>query len=72
MAIKTVKRPAVTPEEKRARAFDPVGDQLDAIWKLIAELANKGIASTPETSAMLARIEDIKVQHPKATKGPKA
>jgi len=46
---------------KRAREYPSIGDQLDAIWKLVGSL---GTDATPARD-MLAKIEEVKARFPK-------
>jgi hypothetical protein len=58
------KPPPPPPPDYRAyrnMAYPPIGDQLDAIWKLIDEM---GLA-TGDVAAMLARVKAVKAKHPK-------
>lgn len=45
----------------RAGHYPPVGDQLDAIWKLIEEMG----APNAEAQSMLGQIKSVKRQFPK-------
>lgn len=48
-------------KEFRAMAYPPMGDQLDALWKLVQEIG----AASPSAAAMLAQIQYVKEQFPK-------
>lgn len=49
--------------ERRAKEYPSVGDQLDAIWKLIAALPKKDVP--PDAQQMLGRIDGVKQRLPK-------
>jgi len=48
-------------DSRRASAYPEVGEQLDAIWKALAQLP----ALPPDTAAMLQRIRQVKTDYPK-------
>ena len=50
-----------TYDMQRKRHYPPIGDQLDAIWKLVGSL---GTDATPARD-MLAKIEEVKARFPK-------
>jgi hypothetical protein len=47
----------------RAAAYPSIGDQLDAIWKMLETL--HPVSSSVEAEAMRDRIRAVKVQFPK-------
>lgn len=49
----------------RAAAYPPVGEQLDAIYKLAAMLARAGMELPPETRAWIAQVDAVKRRYPK-------
>lgn len=52
--------------ERRAKEYPSIGDQLDAIWKLVAGLPKRDVP--PETQQMLNRIDGVKQRLPKKAK----
>ena len=55
-------RSAAEPEyvEQRRREYPPIGDQLDALWRILAPLAQD-----PKAVAVLDQIATIKARYPK-------
>lgn len=51
---------------KRAAAYPPATEQLDAIWKALGALQAAGASIGADASAMLARVNAVKAQFPKA------
>lgn len=49
----------------REQQYPPVGDQLDAIWKVIGVLNSQGIDIGEDARGILARIAEIKDGTPK-------
>lgn len=47
--------------EKRRKAYPDIGDQLDAMWKMLSAVNPK----TPEAEAMLAEVQAVKAKYPK-------
>ena len=52
-------RAAIAYREKRAKAYPPIGDQLDALWKMIEPPPGS------EAEAMKAQIMAVKAKYPK-------
>lgn len=53
-------------KQARKQLYPDVGDQLDAIWKAIDEIANQtGILLPQESVDMLSRIHEVKAKCPK-------
>ena len=52
--------PEETVQMARMRAYPPIGDQLDALWKALGPMIEH-----PEAEAMLARILAVKNANPK-------
>ena len=48
-------------DRRRASAYPEVGEQLDTIWKALAQLPTL----PPDTAAMLQRIRQVKTDYPK-------
>lgn len=49
----------------RAKAYPPIGDQLDAIWKALNYLQMEGVIDlVSEADAILGRILNVKKQNP--------
>lgn len=55
-------------QEKRANAYPCVGDQLDAIWKVIAALQQE-LSLPKDVAEMLAKIQAVKEKFPSSIKG---
>ena len=53
-------------QQYRADAYPPVGDQLDALWKLVDSLLSKA-APPAEALAVCDQIAQVKLQWPKET-----
>lgn len=51
--------------EMRAGAYPALGDQLDAIWKVINQLCLEGTELPQDGNDMLGRILAVKREHPK-------
>lgn len=49
---------------KRMKEYPPVGEQLDALWKLI--LANSDKIDLGEAAPLLAAVQEVKDKYPKA------
>src|SRR5678809_609768 len=52
----------------RAQAYPPIGDQLDAIWKIIQ--ANPDIVIPVDSAPVLTQINDVKAEFPAITEAP--
>ena len=52
-------------KEARAPRYPSVGDQLDALWRLVAALEDQGLALPPETAGLLTEIAGVKARSPK-------
>lgn len=66
--VETLDEPLFPPSvsQERARAYPPVGDQLEAIWEALSQLQGP----LPEKARqVLAQIQDVKARHPKAAPG---
>jgi len=50
----------------RRSLYPPIGDQLDAVFKMIAYMADQGIDVGPDGKAWLEKIRKIKEMYPKA------
>lgn len=50
--------------EARKREYPPIGDQLDALWKLIQ--ANSDKIDLGEAASLLKAVQDVKDKYPKA------
>ena len=61
-ALVAVPRPALPYTEQRATAYPAIGDQLDAIWKPLAQLDPSQL--DPETLAVLQDVQAVKEQFP--------
>lgn len=48
----------------RAAVYPDIGDQLDAIWKMLESMP-QGVSANPEAEAMRDRIRAVKAQFPK-------
>lgn len=55
-------------KEKREKDYPPIGDQLDAIWKMISDHLSGTIENTDEVEAMFEKIQDVKQKYPKPVK----
>ena len=64
MAIRRLRPQAEDYKEKRARAYPPVGEQLDALWKLVGRSGDDGGELPVQTKEMLKRIQEVKQTHP--------
>lgn len=53
--------------ERRAAEYPPIGDQLDAIWKVISDL-NLG-SFRDDATQMLNLIQEVKAKYPKPING---
>jgi len=52
-------------DSERRRKYPPVGDQLDAIWKVLAAMGERvGGLRPPEAQAMLDRVQAVKKETP--------
>jgi hypothetical protein len=51
----------------RAAEYMPLGDQLDAIMKALAQLGSQGIALPPETVAWIGHCQQVKLKYKKPT-----
>jgi len=51
----------LTWQQRRKRAYPPIGDQLDSMWKFLSTLENR----TPELEAALRQIASVKERYPK-------
>jgi hypothetical protein len=49
---------------RRAGAYPPIGDQLDAIWKTVQSFADAGTQLPVQATAMLADIASVKRDNP--------
>lgn len=56
---------ATTYKRLRAAEYPPVADQLDAIWKALADLINGGTKNFVEVRAMADAIQAVKDKYPK-------
>lgn len=53
-------------KQARKQLYPDMGDQLDALWKAIDEIANQtGILLPQESADMLNRIHEVKAKCPK-------
>lgn len=52
-------------KEKRAKEYDPIGDQLDRITKCLSNLKEAGVAIGPEGEEQITRVELVKAKYPK-------
>ncbi len=50
---------------QRAISYNPIGDQLDAIWKQFEKMENDGLQLHPETKNELNAILKVKSDFPK-------
>lgn len=51
--------------EQRARAYPPIGDQLDALWKSFRHMAEGGTDIGSDAEAMKQAVADVKARFPK-------
>lgn len=58
-------RDAVQYKEDRAKAYDPIGDQLDCIVKALKFLKDNGTDIGADGDALVASSEAVKAAHPK-------
>lgn len=49
----------------RAKQYPSTTDQIDVLWKIIADLVQDGTIKNPEAVAMLGRVRDVKARYPK-------
>ena len=49
----------------RAAEYPPIGDQLDALWKLFNHMFEQGAFPVHEAQLLRERIADIKQRYPK-------
>lgn len=61
----TMRKTAEQVRAARAAAYPSVGDQLDAIGKLAAALADTGLALPPETISWIDSLRAVKAANPK-------
>jgi hypothetical protein len=62
---KIVEEPiSVSFSVQRAKKYPPIGDQLDALWKLIQ--ANSDKIDLGEAAPLLAAVQEVKDKYPKA------
>jgi hypothetical protein len=54
--------PAPTYADYRHMDYPPIGDQLDAIWKMFSSL---GAVMPPDVAAVRDRVQSVKQKHPK-------
>ena len=50
---------------KRAQEYPPIKEQLDTLWKHLADKVENGDTLDPDTDAMLKKILDVKKKYPK-------
>lgn len=50
----------------RAAAYMPIGDQIDAIMKALAQLGAQGIQLPPETASWIDHCQQVKAKYKKA------
>lgn len=53
------------PAPLRARAYMPIGDQLDAVFKMAKALRDAGIELPADTLAWIAHCEGVKTKYSK-------
>ncbi|VEI25184.1 Uncharacterised protein [Bordetella bronchiseptica] len=54
-----------SPAERRARAYPPIGDQLDAVMKLAAALQAAGMQLPDDVTRWVEQCQAIKRKYPK-------
>lgn len=61
------RRASVNYKGQRRREYPDIGEQLDALWKIINQLRLEGVNIPQDGDDMLGRILTIKKKHPKPT-----
>lgn len=56
---------SVLYQEKRAKEYDPVGEQLDRVTKALKYLKAAGVDIGPDGSAQVERVDSVKQKYPK-------
>jgi len=55
--------------KKRREEYPPIGDQLDALWKIVSDLAgtfeDQGGALEPTAAEVLHKVKSVKEKYPK-------
>lgn len=54
----------VPAQQARAKAYPPVGEQLDAIYKMAVALRDAGISLPPETMKWIGQCQAVKTRYP--------
>ena len=54
-----------TYKEKRAEDYPDIGEQLDAIWRMVGRLNSDGVLLPIETLNVLGNINAVKTKYPK-------
>jgi len=54
----------------RAQAYPPIGEQLDAVFKMAQALQQQGIRLPDETCAWIAQCQAVKDHYTKQTREP--
>jgi hypothetical protein len=49
---------------RRREAYPPIGEQLDALWKALAELRRQGYSLGADADAMQAAVAAVKARFP--------
>ena len=64
-ASRLAELPLIEVQRARAKAYPPIGDQLDAIWKQLNQDRMGGKSLISEADSVLGKVLSVKAKHPK-------